>query len=296
MTLMMMMTKFLASKLLIGGLVIYGLTACSSGSETAEESTDTVTTEPMATTEGEWQDLMSLDAWRNFKSESVSDAWKMEGDVLTFTGEGGGDLITRAEYDNFELEMDWKISEGGNSGLMFHVVEADTLDATYHTGPEYQLLDNERHADAKIEKHRAGDNYDLQKSTVETVKPAGEWNTTRLVVNEGKVEHHLNGEKVVEYELWTPEWEEMVANSKFAKFPAYGLTEERPHRATRPRRPGMVSQRPRASVVVRRKKPILSMGPSADGPLFFDVRTRDVGDDNSPSGRLLIGRLVLYGL
>ena len=146
--------------------------------------------------------------------------------MLTLTGAGGGDLITKEEFDNFAFEMEWKISEGGNSGLMFHVAEADTLGATYHTGPEYQLLDNERHPDAKIEKHRAGDNYDLQKSTVETVKPAGEWNETRLVVNNGVVEHYLNGEKVVEYELWTPEWEEMVANSKFVDFPAYGLAKE----------------------------------------------------------------------
>ncbi len=217
------MTKFLEFRLLICGLAVYGFTACTSGSETTEDTTDTTTAEPMAMTEGEWQDLMSLDAWRNFKSESVSDVWQLENGVLTLTGKEGGDLITRNEYDNFELEMDWKISEGGNSGLMFHVAEADTLGATYHTGPEYQLLDNERHPDAKIEKHRAGDNYDLQQSTVETVKPAGEWNTTRLVVNEGNVEHYLNGEKVVEYELWTPEWEEMVANSKFAEFPAYGL-------------------------------------------------------------------------
>ena len=217
----MILRNVLKCTLLLG--MIFGFSACTSQPETADETTETTPTEPMASTEGEWQDLMSLDHWRNFKSESVSDVWKLEDGVLTLTGKEGGDLITRNEYDNFELEMDWKISEGGNSGLMFHVAEADTLGATYHTGPEYQLLDNERHPDAKIEKHRAGDNYDLQASTVETVKPAGEWNTTRLVVENGQVAHYLNGEKVVEYELWTPEWKEMVANSKFAEFPAYGL-------------------------------------------------------------------------
>ena len=206
------------------GLVASGLSACSSGTDTASESASADTTaaaQPASTTE-DWQDLMSLDEWRNFKSDSTSAAWEMQDGMLTFNGEEGGDLITRDQYDNFELEMEWKISEGGNSGLMFHVVEGDTVDATYYSGPEYQLLDNERHPDAKIEKHRAGDNYDLQKSTVETVKPAGEWNTTRLIVDDGKVEHYLNGEKVVEYELWTPEWEAMVADSKFAEFPAYG--------------------------------------------------------------------------
>ena len=200
-----------------------GFLACTSQPEQADEVNDTGSIEEAEVLEDDgWQDLMALDEWRNFKSDSVSDVWVMENGVLTLTDKEGGDLITRNRYDNFELEMEWKISEGGNSGLMFHVVEGDSVDATYHSGPEYQLLDNERHPDAKIEKHRAGDNYDLQKSTVETVKPAGEWNETRLVVNEGKVEHYLNGEKVVEYELWTPEWEAMVAESKFSKFPAYG--------------------------------------------------------------------------
>ena len=205
--------------------IFVGFVACTSQPEQADEVNDTGSIEEAAVLEdgeGEWQNLMSLDEWRNFKSDSVSAMWEMNDDVLTLTGKEGGDLITRDRFDNFELEMEWKISEGGNSGLMFHVVEGDSVDATYHSGPEYQLLDNERHPDAKIEKHRAGDNYDLQKSTVETVKPAGEWNTTRLVVDNGKVEHYLNGEKVVEYELWTPEWEAMVAESKFAEFPAYG--------------------------------------------------------------------------
>ncbi len=207
------------------GVFISGLAACSSNPErvTATEDVELIDAPETAEAEGEWTDLTSLDEWRNFKADTIGSAWVLEDGVLTLTGKGGGDLITKEQYDDFAFEMEWKISEGGNSGLMFHVAEADTLGATYHTGPEYQLLDNERHADAKIEKHRAGDNYDLQKSTVETVKPAGEWNETRLVVNNGMVEHYLNGEKVVEYELWTPEWEEMVANSKFAEFPAYGL-------------------------------------------------------------------------
>lgn len=204
------------------GIITTALAACS-GTETADSSQAGTTTTALPTSnEAEWQDLMLLDKWRNFKSDSTSSSWKMNDGVLMLTGEGGGDLITREKYENFELDLEWKISEGGNSGLMFHVIEADSLEATYHSGPEYQLLDDERHPDAKIEKHRSGDNYDLQKSSAETVKPAGEWNQTRLVVNNGQVEHYLNGQQVVEYELWTPEWEAMVAESKFAEFPAYG--------------------------------------------------------------------------
>ena len=147
------------------GILTGGLAACSSNPEqvTATEDVELIDAPEATEAEGEWQDLMSLDDWRNFKADTVGSAWVLQDGILTLTGKGGGDLITREEYDDFALEMEWKISEGGNSGLMFHVAEADTLGATYHTGPEYQLLDNERHPDAKIEKHRAGDNYDYKR-------------------------------------------------------------------------------------------------------------------------------------
>ena len=160
--------------------------------------------------------------WRNFKAEGVKPQWKVIDGELTLTDKGGGDIITEKQFENFELELEWKISKGGNSGIFFHVVEADTLDRVYHSGPEIQVLDNEGHKDGQIKTHRAGDNYDLQACSVETVKPVGEWNQFRLVVNEGQVEHWLNGTKVVEYQLWSPEWEEQYQNSKFTKWPAYG--------------------------------------------------------------------------
>ncbi len=203
-------------------ILLPGLYSCSnSGSSTEAENTDTTQVSLNESPSGEFQDITSTDHWRNYLKNTLSSNWKNEDSMLVLTP-GGGDIVTKQEYENFELEMDWKISEGGNSGLFFYVVESDTLEAVYHSGPEYQLLDNERHADAKIRKHRTGDNYDVQQSSVETVKPAGEWNHTRLVVNNGHVEHFLNGEKVVEYDLWTPAWEDSVAQSKFAELPAYG--------------------------------------------------------------------------
>lgn len=208
-------------------MMAFAIVSCGPSSQNEAETTDsTPAEETTAEASSEWEEITAPENWRNFKADTISSQWAYQNGMLELAGRGGGDIVSKKQYDNFELEMEWKISEGGNSGLMFHVVEADSLGATYHSGPEYQLLDNERHPDAKIETHRSGDNYDLQKSTVETVKPAGEWNKTRLVVNEGKVEHYLNGEKVVEYELWTPEWEEAVANSKFAQFPAYGQAKE----------------------------------------------------------------------
>ena len=171
-------------------------------------------------------DGSGIDAWRNYKSDGVSPQWQVVNGELALTGKGGGDLMTKEQFENFELEMEWKISEGGNSGLFFNVVEADELKKVYHSGPEIQMIDNERHPDAKKHTHRAGDNYDLQACTEETVKPAGNWNTMRIIVRKGKVTHYLNGKKVVEYELWTPEWEEQVRQSKFSKFPAYGKAKE----------------------------------------------------------------------
>ncbi len=204
-------------------MLAFAVVSCGPSSQNEAETTDTTQVSETAVDDSsDWEELTALENWRNFKADTLSSQWKVQDGVLTLAGKGGGDLLSKEEYENFELEIDWKISEGGNSGLMFHVVEADDLGATYHSGPEYQFVDNEKHPDAKNEKHRSGDNYDLQKSTVETVKPAGEWNTTRLLVDNGHVEHYLNGEKVVDYELWTPEWDEAVANSKFAKFPAYG--------------------------------------------------------------------------
>ncbi len=167
-------------------------------------------------------DGSDVEAWRSYKGDVVAPQWKVENGELRLTGKGGGDLMTREQFENFELEMEWKISEGGNSGVFFNVVEADTLKRVYHSGPEIQIVDNDRHPDAKIPTHRAGDNYDLQACSEETVKPAGSWNTMRIIVDKGHVEHYLNGTKVVEYDLWTPKWEEQVQRSKFSKFPAYG--------------------------------------------------------------------------
>lgn len=208
--------------LILSGLGLTIFTACSSGGSSTEEATAEAEPAVEETATNEWQDLSTLDAWRNYKADTLSDKWQMEDGAIMLTGSGGGTIVTKEEYDNFELEMEWKISEGGNSGLFFNVIESEEVGPAWHSGPEYQLLDNERHQDAQIRKHRAGDNYDVQQSTVETVKPAGEWNTTRLVVNGDQVEHYLNGEKVVEYELGSQAWQDSVAASKFAELPMYG--------------------------------------------------------------------------
>jgi hypothetical protein len=135
-----------------------------------------------------------------------------------------GDLITDDEFGDFELALEWKVSEGGNSGIMYRVVDAH--EATYQSGPEMQVLDDARHPDGRSRLTAAGAAYGLYPAPAGVVKPAGEWNQVRIVVKGGHVEHWLNGRKVVEYELWSPDWKARVANSKFAQWPSYGLAKK----------------------------------------------------------------------
>lgn len=173
-----------------------------------------------------WTSLFNgkdLKGWHNYGKSGVKPQWVIDENAIHLTGGGGGDIVTDQEFENFELELEWKISEKGNSGL-FYLVNEDTskYKAIWHTAPEYQILDNEGHPDGKFESHRAGANYDLIIPEPGHTAPVGQYNKTRLVVNKGKVEHWLNGALVVTYTLWTPEWEEMVAKSKFNKHKGYG--------------------------------------------------------------------------
>jgi len=170
-------------------------------------------------------DGKSTSGWHNYKSDKVSPRWKAANGELyldkTVT-EGHGDLVTNGEFQDYEFALEWKIDACGNSGVIFNVVDESKYDATYHTGPEMQVLDNTCHPDAKIIKHRAGDLYDLISCSKETVKPAGEWNQARIVSKKAKMEFWLNGTKVVEFTMHTPAWDEMVAKSKFKSLPAFG--------------------------------------------------------------------------
>lgn len=162
----------------------------------------------------------SLEGWRAFKSETPPTGWEVRDGVLARTG-AGGDLMTVRQFDNFILDLDYRIAEGGNSGIMYRVTTDG--DRPYYSGPEYQILDNERHADAKNGRDRyAGANYALNAPEKDSGNPAGQWNNARIVVNGNFVEHWLNGEKVVGYELHSDDWKKRVAASKFAEWPMYG--------------------------------------------------------------------------
>jgi hypothetical protein len=175
-----------------------------------------------------WQLLFdgnTISQWRGYKSDSLPSSWVVDDQAIYLGDEGdGGDIISRDQYGNFELQLDWKISEGGNSGIMYRVTEDQNN--TYHTGPEMQVLDNEKHPDARNGLDRtAGANYALHEPPRDVTKPVGEWNHARLVVDGAHVEHWLNGEKLVEYELWGDDWKARVAASKFNAWPSYGMNQ-----------------------------------------------------------------------
>jgi len=178
-----------------------------------------------------WQllfDGKSSKGWHHYGGGTVGYAWIITDSSLYFDGALkkdtlSQDIVTDDEYENFHLKLEWKVDTNGNSGIMFYVNE-DTAKykRSYHTGPEMQVLDNNGHPDAKIEKHRAGDLYDLVSCSKETVKPALQWNRVEIKSVNGKLDFWLNGENVVSTQLWDENWKKMLANSKFKQWPDFG--------------------------------------------------------------------------
>ena len=165
-----------------------------------------------------------LNDWRVYRKPNVPPQWTIEDGAITLTAGGAGDLMTREEYGDFELSLDWKISPGGNSGVIYRIKEADSNGQTYYTGPEMQVLDDDGHADGKIPSHRAGAIYDLVVPKAGVVRPVGQWNTARVVLRKGRLEHWLNGVKVAESSYGDEAWKKMVAGSKFKAWPQFGLS------------------------------------------------------------------------
>ncbi len=201
----------------------------------ATSNTNTLT--PEEQTAG-WQLLFdgnSLDQWRGYGLEKMPAlGWSVKEGTIVIDKtpdpkpEGfGGDIITKEKFGNFELMVDFMISDTANSGIFYFVLEEEGS-AMWFNAPEFQILDNPTYlkleGDFDLNTHRTGDNYDLQSADQDYMKPVGEWNTARIIHKDGHVEHWLNGNKCIEYQVGSPEWEALVKKSKFKDYPNYGRT------------------------------------------------------------------------
>lgn len=207
----------------IGFVIGFSFVSCN----TAEKNeTNTLTEKEKA--DG-WELLFdgnSMDKWKMFNGGEVT-GWKIVEGEMHNSGVGsdhGGDIITKKQYKNFELYLEWKVAPESNSGVFYHVQEGIT-DAIYETGPEYQLIDDLGWPGELEDWQTSGANYAMNPPEGAEVKPLDEWNITRIIVNNPHVEHWLNGKKVVEYDLWSEEWQANKEAGKWADSPRYGEAE-----------------------------------------------------------------------
>ena len=219
-----MSTKLtLAAAVVLAAAILAPLGAQAPAKEAAKKTEATMKADPG------WTSLFdgkTLKGWRGYKKADAADTrWKVENGIVTIPEKdgkdtrGGLDIITDATYDQFDLKWDWKVAPGGNSGLKYFVLE----DETSAIGHEYQMIDDERHADAKIGPHRqTAAFYDVLPAADRPLKPAGEWNASEVIVRGKHVEHWLNGKRVLQYELDSPELRAAIAKSKFKDIARFG--------------------------------------------------------------------------
>ncbi|OAV72433.1 hypothetical protein Barb6_01127 [Bacteroidales bacterium Barb6] len=170
-------------------------------------------------------DGTSFNGWRGYNREDMPAAWTIEDNSIKIQGSGngeagakdGGDIIFAHKFKNFELEMEWKVGKGSNSGIFYLAQEVDG-EPIYISAPECQVLDNENHPDAKLGvdgNRKSSSLYDMIPADPQNSKPFGEWNKVKIVCFKGTVIHYQNDEQVLEYHLWTKAWENLLMESKF---------------------------------------------------------------------------------
>ncbi len=215
----------LALLLALGGCRTDGTAGAPQGGDSATVEDSMTAAAPAADDTAGWIVLFdgsSLDAWRGYQRTDVPAAWQVQDGALAFTpGAGaGGDIVTREQFDDFELVLEWRIAPGGNSGIFYR--GSETADYIYETAAEMQVLDNAGHADGRSPLTAAGSNFGLYAAGSDATRPVGQWNEARIVARGPHVEHWLNGVRLLEYEQGSEEWKARVADSKFAAWPDYG--------------------------------------------------------------------------
>ena len=205
------------------------LFSCTGRVKDTAEQTESIQEAAEGQQPGPWISLFdgeTFNGWKRYNADEIGPLWTIEDGAIKCGGEGhgegspefGGSLITLDTFGNFELELEWKISKGGNSGIMYHVVEMPELSNAYMTGPEYQVMDDSSSPDsAQFLNKKAGSNYDMYAAPVtKKLNPVGEWNTARIIYKDGRVEQWLNGEKVVEFDENSADFVEKFNNSKWS--------------------------------------------------------------------------------
>jgi hypothetical protein len=203
----------------------------SGDSKTAAETETSHTEVAESAIDTGWIELFdgkSLAGWHGYNKTGEVSNWTVEDGALVCLGAAkdahGGDLVTDQKFDNFELTWDWKVDKGSNSGVMYHVVEDPKYKAPYETGPEYQIIDDIGFPEKLEDWQQAGANYGMQVANEKKkLQPVGEWNSSKIVYNQGHVEHWLNGEKIVEFADNTPEWTKEKTEGKWKDFPDYAV-------------------------------------------------------------------------
>lgn len=221
-------------KLVMIFLMVASFTACKNANE--NKQSETLNKEKSENDTGEqqeqWQYLFegtNAEGWRAYNSEDgLPEGWVIEGESLKSLGQGGdigGDIVYgKEEFGEFELSLEWKISEGGNSGIFYHVVEDEKYDAPYYVAPEYQIIDQKGFPDKLEPWQSIGGDYGMYNPEYnqEDLKEVGEWNTSRIKFTKDKVTYWLNGKKTVEFVPWSDDWEKRKTEGKWKDFPDYG--------------------------------------------------------------------------
>jgi len=181
-----------------------------------------------------WQllfDGVNTTGWRSYNEDALSTGWFVEDHCLKSLGEGGdigGDIVYGTEtFENFELYVEWKITEGGNSGIFYHIVEGEKYEVPYLTAPEYQVLDDIGFPDKLEEWQKLGSDYAMYVApATKAVQKAGTWNSSRIRFTPEKVEYFLNGKQTVSFVPWSADWNERKASGKWKDYPDYGMAKK----------------------------------------------------------------------
>lgn len=226
------LTKSLFASILlgVGGVLV----SCNERANTSEEEQILAEREENTLSEEEkaegWKlifDGQTTQGWRGYNQETLPEGWVVEAGTLKSLGQGGdigGDIVYGNQaFDNFELTLDWKIEEGGNSGIFYHIIEGEEYPVAYHTAPEFQLIDQDGFPEKLEPWQSLGGDYGMYDPNYEgAIKPAGEWNTAKIIFTEDQVAYFLNGQKTVEFQPWSEDWKKRKEEGKWKDYPDYG--------------------------------------------------------------------------